>query len=179
MEHVLNPIMSFYSPPRALEDKEGAVALYLKALAPYPLAALQGAMVAIIASHDRTTWPLPSEIIKAARDWVHKNVKQEEQPARVDGHHDRRQFTHLCEGWMKSPLGQQALKEGWARILWDEIEIKGECTRSADDMRALDSEMRNKISEMQDNPREWLPFVTNMGINRLAKEQELSAKYLI
>lgn len=180
MEHVLKPIMSFYSPPRALEDKEGAMALYLKALAPYPLAALQGAMVAIIASHDRTTWPLPSEIIKAARDWVHKNVKPEgEKPARVDGHHDRRKFTHLCHDWMRSDLGQQALREGWGRILWDEIEIKGQLEKSAVWMRDLDREMREKIAEMQAHPREWLPSVTQMGLSRLEKEKELKKQYLI
>lgn len=180
MEHVLNPIMSFYSPPRALEDKEAAIGLYLKALAPYPLEALQGAMVAIIASHDRSTWPLPSEIIKATQNWIHKNVKVDpDKPARVDGHHDRRKFTHLCPDWMRSDLGQQALREGWARILWDEIEIKGQLEKSAAWMRDLDRQMREKIAEMQDRPREWLPAIIQMGLNRLAKEADLMTKYLI
>jgi hypothetical protein len=180
MEHVLAPIMSFYSPPRAMEDKEGAIGLYLKALAPYPLAALQGAMVRVIAEHDRSTWPLPSEIIKAARDWIHTNVKPEPNatPARVDGFRDRRKYTDRCPEWMRSKLGQQALAEGWARILWDEIEIKGQCEKSADAMRALDLEMRDKIAQMKARPNEWMACVTSMGVNRLAKESELRAEYL-
>lgn len=180
MEHVLNPIMSFYSPPRALEDKEAAIGLYLKALAPYPLEALQGAMVAIIASHERSTWPLPSEIIKATREWTARNVKADTTaPPRVDGHQDRRKFTHLCEDWMRSDLGQQALREGWARILWDEIEINGKLEKSAHWMRDLDREMREKIAEMQANLRDWLPSVTQMGVSRLEKEKELKKEYLI
>lgn len=177
-EYILRPMIALFGIPRGLENKETALAAYQHALAPYPPEALQGAWIAIVASHDRSTWPLPAEIIKAVRDWIHKNVKQEERPARVDGHHDRRKFTHLCPDWMRSDLGQQALREGWGRILWDEIEIKGELQRSAASMRALDHEMRQKIAEMQSNPREWLPQVTQMGLSRLAKEAELMAEYL-
>jgi len=79
---------------------------------------------------------------------------------------------------MRSELGQQALQEGWARILWDRIEIYGELDKSAAWMKDLDREMRGKIAEMQANPREWLPMVTQMGLNRLAKEDDLRAKYL-
>ena len=126
MEHVLKPIMSFYSAPRAMEDKEGAVALYLKALAPYPLEALQGAMTAIVASHDRTTWPLPSEIIKATRDWIHSNIKQPhtDEPKKDRMYELRRQAAEIANRFYreKKAIYQPVIDHGYGAYLCSWVE---------------------------------------------------------
>lgn len=183
MGHVLHPIMSFYSPPRAMEDREGAIGLYLKALAPYPLEALQGAMVRVIAEHTRTTWPLPAEIIKAARDWIHANVKPEAtQAAAASAKEDWKRYPELAAKAMQHETGQRGLREGWGRILYNHVlkhgTFKGFST--ADAIR-IDTEIRHMVAELEADSS--LSILTrqnaNLGHTLIAKESDLRQKYLV
>lgn len=181
MEHVLHPIMSFYSPPRAMEDREGAIGLYLKALSPYPLEALQGAMVRVIAEHTRTTWPLPAEIIKAARDWIHANVKPEGSETFASTKEDWKRYPELAAKAMQHEIGQRGLREGWGRILYAYV-FKNGTFKGFSTVEAIctDAEIRRLVAELEADPAPSALTQQNAKLGRslIAKEATLRATYL-
>lgn len=178
-QYILQPMMDLYSQPRAQGSLEAALRAYMTALAPYPPEALEGGWIALVAAHDRTTWPVPAEIIRHVRDWIHANLKPEVSSVVRDDGKDGKRYPDNAERAMATRDGQMALQHGYGRILYQHVERNGwlEGFDHAQ-AKALDTEMREKIADMEKNGDGFGGAILNMGKRRLETEQELRTKHM-
>lgn len=176
---IITPMTAMYTAPRGMENPTGALTQYLAALRPYPPEALEGGWIALVAAHDRTTWPVPAEIIRHIRDWVHSNVKHETKPIeREDGKSEKRYPDNAVRA-MATKDGQMALEHGYGRILYQHVERNGwlegfDHTKA----KATDALMREQIAEMEANGDGFGGAILTMGKRRLETESELKSRYL-
>lgn len=175
---ILEPMVKTFAPPYRVPDPQAKLEQYAYALRAYPAAALEGAWIAIRNNRTESSWPEIGEITKAVRDWVHNNVKPEPGVKREDGKQDVRYPDNAVRA-MSTKDGQMALEHGYGRILYQHVERNG-WLEGFDHAKAkaLDTEMREQIAEMERNGDGFGGAILNMGKRRLDTEDQLKSKYL-
>lgn len=176
---VLEPMLALYVQPRGLTNPQLALTQYVASLKPYKAEALEGAWIAVRNGREVSTWPTIGEIVKAARDWIHANVKDETKGRGATKPDDWKRFPDNAARAMESGLGQKALAEGWGRILYDHVYQHGNYEGiRVEQMQAIDREVRRAVAELESGDHWMKDKLLKLGRTILAKEDDLRAKYL-
>lgn len=176
---MLEPMTALYSVPHGV-NPDRALPEYLQALKPYPLASLEGAWISIRNNRAKATWPTIGEVVTAARDWIHANVKSESIEERAKPT-DWKRYPDLADKAMTTNHGQRALSEGWARILYDYVLKNGTFQGfTAAHAITIDAEVRRTVAELEvETPRSALMTANlNLGRKILAREDDLRKRFM-
>lgn len=114
---ILDPMQAVYAKPMRIDDPDGALAQYGRALRRFDAADLEAGWDRLVATHRGGSWPSIGVIVAAVQDA--EDRRRKDAPASVPQQvpEATRRFG-AADRVLKSPIGRRACEEGWNLSLW-------------------------------------------------------------
>lgn len=146
---ILNPMGVLYMAPRQIkstEEKRQALLEYVAPLKGYSPEQLEQGWTRLKSTYTRSIWPSIGEIVQAVKDCIPTTSNGAYSPYKTDPERHEDKAIEV----IKSPMGVEALAEGWGISLFEFVEKNG---RSPDESEQTD--LRHQARQIQKDLEEW------------------------
>ena len=163
---------SLWRPPKKFSD--GTMAEYGRALKHLRPVELEATVDYLATHHTKQHWPTIPEVLKAVKDAAPAKDPPRSPRAKTADHSDK------VEMLMHSPMGQNALTDGWGRSFVKFVKEHGRVPQS-NEAGLLLAEHREakKLAESLDPNSRLGPTLRKMWANMQEREAALRQKYLV